>query len=219
MDDNNEDEESISIKVTMVGSVGVGKSCIVDRYTRNIYSPSSKSTVGANYYKKELVVNKKNVLLDIWDTAGQEKFHSMGRHFYKNSNIVVIVYDITNIQTFEDIKNYWYNDVKENGEIYKVIGIVGNKMDLYDNEGIKEIDENIIKDFIGKISVDKDSKFVDMKVSAKTGVNIKNLFDKLVEEYLQKEFNFLVRQETIKRGTTFKMMENLKGEERRRCCS
>ena len=219
MDDNNEDEESISIKVTMVGSVGVGKSCIVDRYTRNIYSPSSKSTVGANYFKKELVVNKKNVLLDIWDTAGQEKFHSMGRHFYKNSNIVVIVYDITNIQTFEDIKNYWYNDVKENGEIYKVIGIVGNKMDLYDNEGIKEIDENIIKDFIGKISVDKDSKFVDMKVSAKTGVNIKNLFYKLVEEYLQKEFNFLVRQETIKRETTFKMMENIRGEKRRTCCN
>ena len=217
MDDNNEEEESISIKVTMVGSVGVGKSCIVDRYTRNIFSPSSKSTVGASYFKKELVVNKKNVLLDIWDTAGQEKFHSMGRHFYKNSNIVVIVYDMTNKQTFEDIKNYWYNDVKENGEIYKVIGIVGNKMDLYDNEGIKEIDENMIKDFIEQISVDKDSKFVDMKVSAKTGVNIKNLFDKLVQEYLQKEFKFLVKQETIKRGTTFKMMENIK-EEKRGCC-
>ena len=197
MDVNNEEEETISIKVTMVGSVGVGKSSIVNRYTKNIYEPQSKSTVGANYCKKELVINKKMVLLDIWDTAGQEKFHSMGRHFYKNSNIVVIVYDITNITTFEDIKNYWYNDIKENGEIYKVIGIVGNKMDLYDNEGIQEIDENIVKDFIEKISTDKDSKLVNMKVSAKTGVNIKNLFDKLVEEYLQKEFNFLIKQETI----------------------
>ena len=138
MDVNNEEEVTISIKVTMVGSVGVGKTSIVNRYTKNIYEPESKSTVGANYCKKELVINKKIVLLDIWDTAGQEKFHSMGRHFYKNSNIVVIVYDITNITTFEDIKNYWYNDIKENGEIYKVIGIVGNKMDLYDNEGIQE---------------------------------------------------------------------------------
>ena len=217
MDVNNEEEETISIKVTMVGSVGVGKSSIVNRYTKNIYEPQSKSTVGANYCKKELVINKKMVLLDIWDTAGQEKFHSMGRHFYKNSNIVVIVYDITNITTFEDIKNYWYNDIKENGEIYKVIGIVGNKMDLYDNEGIQEIDENIVKDFIEKISTDKDSKLVNMKVSAKTGVNIKNLFDKLVEEYLQKEFNFLIKQETIKRGATFKMMENLK-EPKKGCC-
>ena len=112
-----QDKDSISIKVTMIGSVGVGKSCIIDRFTKDTFDSLNKSTIGANYYKKELNIYDKNITLDIWDTAGQEKFHSMGRHFYKNSNIIVIVYDITNINSFEDIKNYWYNDVKEHGEI------------------------------------------------------------------------------------------------------
>ena len=213
-----QDKDSISIKVTMIGSVGVGKSCIIDRFTKDTFDSLNKSTIGANYYKKELNIHDKNITLDIWDTAGQEKFHSMGRHFYKNSNIIVIVYDITNINSFEDIKNYWYNDVKEHGEKYKVIGIVGNKFDLYDQDGINEIDEKVVQEFMNNINNDKNSRFLNMKVSAKTGVNIKNLFTKLVGLYLEKEFNILIRQESLQKASTLKIKEQKSVKKKKKCC-
>ena len=213
-----QDKDSISIKVTMIGSVGVGKSCIIDRFTKDTFDSLNKSTIGANYYKKELNIHDKNITLDIWDTAGQEKFHSMGRHFYKNSNIIVIVYDITNINSFEDIKNYWYKDVKEHGEKYKVIGIVGNKFDLYDQDGINEIDGKVVQEFMDNINNDKNSRFLNMKVSAKTGVNIKNLFTKLVGLYLEKEFNILIRQESLQKASTLIIEDQKSVKKKKKCC-
>ena len=84
----------------------------------------------------------------------------MGRHFYKNSNIVVIVYDITKKESFDDIKTFWYDNIKENAEKYKVIGIVGNKYDLFDKEGVEIIDDNVVKEFVDKIKSDEDSKII-----------------------------------------------------------
>ena len=217
MSKNEKEEEIISIKITMIGDAGVGKTSIVARYIENDFNPESKSTIGANYSKSELIFNNHKVILDIWDTAGQEKFRSMGRHFYKNSNIIVMVYDVTKIDTFEDIKNYWYDDVKENGEKYKVLGLVGNKIDLYDVEGVDEIDEKIIKEFTDKISNDKENKLICMNVSCKTGVNIKNLFDNLISLYFEKEFNNLIKQNSINKGDTFKMNGGKKKE--KKCCS
>ena len=181
------EENNISIKVAMVGSSGVGKTCITERFTKNEFDETIQTTSGANYLKKEMFMDNKKIMLDIWDTAGQEKFHSLGRHFYKNSHIIILVYDLTNRESFDDIKNYWYNDIIENGEKYKVIGIVGNKIDLYDNKGVDEFDDQIVKDFVKSKSDEKETKIVSMKVSAKTGVNIKSLFEKLIKEYLKKE--------------------------------
>ena len=217
MSKNEKEEEIISIKITMIGDAGVGKTSIVARYIENDFNPESKSTIGANYSKSELIFNNHKVILDIWDTAGQEKFRSMGRHFYKNSNIIVMVYDVTKIDTFEDIKNYWYDDVKENGEKYKVLGLVGNKIDLYDVEGVDEIDEKIIKEFTDKICNDKENKLICMNVSCKTGVNIKNLFDNLISLYFEKEFNNLIKQNSLNKGDTFKMNGGKKKE--KKCCS
>ena len=211
-----EKKESISIKVTMIGDVGVGKTCIVNRFINDEFDSSETSTTGANYSKLDLFINNKKINLDVWDTAGQEKFRSIGRHFYKNSNIIVIVYDATKKETFEDIKNYWYNDVKENAERYKVIGIVGNKIDLYDKEGIEEVDDDIVQTFIDQIKNDKDSRIVEMKVSAKSGINIKNLFNEMIKQYLDKEFNILINNEYSKQGKNVKLKKGKKKKEK--CC-
>ena len=209
-------EELISIKVTMVGNVGVGKTCIVKRLVKNEYDESGKSTVGANYSKYEIYLDNKKIILDIWDTAGQEKFRSMGRHFYKNSNIVVIVYDITKKESFDDIKTFWYDNIKENAEKYKVIGIVGNKYDLFDKEGVEIIDDNVVKEFVDKIKSDEDSKIISMNVSALNGYNIKMLFNDLVKQYLEKEFNILIQNNILEKGNTFKLGKNK--EKKNKCC-
>ena len=210
------EEEVISIKVTMVGNVGVGKTCIVKRLVKNEYDESGKSTVGANYSKYELKLYNKKIFLDIWDTAGQEKFRSMGRHFYKNSNIVVIVYDITKKESFDDIKTFWYNNIKENAEKYKVIGIVGNKYDLFDKEGIEIIDDNVVKEFVDQIKNDEDSKIISMNVSALSGYNIKMLFNNLVKQYLEKEFNILIQNNTLEKGNTLNLKQTK--EKNNKCC-
>ena len=209
-------EEVISIKVTMVGDCGVGKTCIVHRLIRNDYLPSSKSTVGANYSKYELKLDNKKIVLDIWDTAGQEKFRSMGRHFYQNSNIIVIVFDITKKETFDNIKNFWYNDIKEKADKYKVIGIVGNKYDLFDKEGEDIIEDNIVKEFVDQIKNDKDSKVVNMNVSALQGYNIKLLFSELVKQYLENEFNILIQNNKSERGNSVKLGKQKK--KKKKCC-
>ena len=209
-------EELISIKVTMVGNVGVGKTCIVKRLVKNEYDESGKSTVGANYSKYEIYLDNKKIILDIWDTAGQEKFRSMGRHFYKNSNIVVIVYDITKKESFDDIKTFWYDNIKENAEKYKVIGIVGNKYDLFDKEGVEIIDDNVVKEFVDKIKSDEDSKIISMNVSALNGYNIKMLFNDLVKQYLEKEFNILIQNNILEKGNTVNLGKNK--EIKNKCC-
>ena len=209
-------EEFISIKVTMVGNVGVGKTCIVKRLVKNEYDESGKSTVGANYSKYEIYLDNKKIILDIWDTAGQEKFRSMGRHFYKNSNIVVIVYDITKKESFDDIKTFWYDNIKENAEKYKVIGIVGNKYDLFDKEGVEIIDDNVVKEFVDKIKSDEDSKIISMNVSALNGYNIKMLFNDLVKQYLEKEFNILIQNNILEKGNTVNLGKNK--EKKNKCC-
>ena len=211
--------ENINIKLAIIGSVGVGKSSIINRFIKDEFDTKINSTLGANYSKKNMIINNKNINLDIWDTAGQEKFHSMGRHFYANSHIIIIVYDITNRTSFEDIKTHWYNDILEYAEKYKVLGFVGNKYDLYDNQDIEEIDDNSIKDFIDAISWENDNPIINMKVSAKTGVNVARLFQKLVYKYLEKEYHILVKNETFQRSDSFNLSEKkIKKKDMKKCC-
>ena len=86
---------------------------LISRPTNSYFKASSLvSTSGASYSQKFIEVDKKGVVLDLWDTAGQEKYRSLGRHFYKDAYIVCLVYDITILQSFKDIQEKWYKDLK-----------------------------------------------------------------------------------------------------------
>ena len=212
-------EDIIEIKVTIIGSPGVGKTCIIKNYVNGVFEEFNTSTSGVDYYKKVEYMDNKKIILNIWDTAGQEKFYSMAQYFYRNSFIIIIVYDVTNIKSFEDIKKHWMKDIMEKGEKYKIIALVGNKIDLYDVEGVEEIDGNIVKEFIDKISSNnnnKNCKFISERVSAKKNINIKLLFEKLLKEYFDKEFNQKVTQKIMEDGS-FKV-KNKKKTEKKFCC-
>ena len=103
-------------KTILIGESGVGKSCIIYRYINNKYDENSMSTTGANYITKhcEFEEYDKSILFQIWDTAGQEKYRGLAKIFYKDAKIIILVYDITNKKSFEEIKNYWYKQIKEN---------------------------------------------------------------------------------------------------------
>ena len=120
------------VKVVLLGDSGVGKTCIISRYISNLFEDNVKSTNGASYASKRVDYPKlkKSLILDIWDTAGQEKFKALTKFFYKDAAIVILVYDITRRDSFDNIKNVWYQEVKENGAKDIILGIAGNKYNM-----------------------------------------------------------------------------------------
>lgn len=105
-----------SCKVVLLGETGVGKTSIINRYINNTYSADSMSTSGASFAAKTMYFEEydKNHKFEIWDTAGQEKYRALTKIFYKDASVAVLVYDITRKESFEEIKNYWLPQLKEN---------------------------------------------------------------------------------------------------------
>ena len=107
-------------KVVLIGETGVGKTSIIHYFIYETYDDSVDSSTSVEFASKELNFNGRNIKYDIWDTAGQEKYRSLAKIFYSNSNVAILVYDITNRNSFEEIKNYWYKQINENcGDINK----------------------------------------------------------------------------------------------------
>ena len=131
----------IQAKVVLLGETGVGKTCIISRFIDNIFIENPKSTSGANFSSKTIKFKEcqnKSLQFDLWDTAGQEKYRSLTMIFYKDAKIAILVYDITRRETFEQIKKYWYEQVKQTSPPDIILAIVGNKCDLFDIEQVKE---------------------------------------------------------------------------------
>ena len=185
--------EPESIKITLIGNSGVGKTSIINQYIDQTFDEANAATIGANYSEKVITKNNKEYELNIWDTAGQEKFHSVGKHFYKDAYIVCLVYDITSQDSLEQLETIWYPDIKKYGEKYTILAVVGNKSDLYENDNLA--DENRAKEFAQSINA------TFMLTSAKTGDGIEKLFDTLVDKFLSSDFN-----------SKYKEMKQIKGE-------
>ena len=100
-------------KVVLIGETGVGKTSIISYFKDGKFNDSVESTISVSFVSKEMNFNGRNITLDIWDTAGQEKYRSLAKIFYSNSNVAILVYDVTNIKSFEEIKSYWYKQIQE----------------------------------------------------------------------------------------------------------
>ena len=151
--------------------------------------------------------------MNIWDTAGQEKFHALGKHFYKEAYIVCLVYDITSQESLEQLKSIWYPDLLKYGEKYTILAVVGNKSDLYEND--KLADENFAKNFAKEIG----ATFI--LTSAKSGEGIEKLFDTLTDRFLSPEFNPKYEEMTKLKGNvkTLKEETNKGGKGgKKKCC-
>ncbi|KAJ3387266.1 hypothetical protein HDU92_002036 [Lobulomyces angularis] len=125
------------IKIVMLGDTGVGKTSLRNRYLHNKFSESHKSTIGCDFITKEVINNKgKAISLQIWDTAGQERFHSLGTSYYRGSDVLILVYSMTDPQSFKNLKS-WIKLFFKNLKVTKIeevlnfpIILIGNKIDL-----------------------------------------------------------------------------------------
>ena len=209
-------QDNITCKVVLVGDTGVGKTCIIQRYVNNNYDENTESTVASTYTYKVLQYPKyqKSISFDIWDTAGQEIYRALAKNFYLNASIGILVYDIKRQSSFDNIKNYWYDQLKESGEENMILGIAGNKCDLFNEE---EVDEEEAKKFAKSIGA------VFKLTSCKESIGIDELFSECGKRYL--EVNKLIGNEVkvkknsgnIKLGGT-NATNNLNNNNKKKCC-
>ena len=189
-----------SIKITLLGNPGVDKTKIISRYIDDVYEENNTPNIGANYSEKIINKNGKEYELNIWDTSGQEKFHALNKHFYKDAYIIILVYDITSQESLEHLKTIWYPDLLKYGEKYTILAVVGNNCHLY--KGDRLADENYAKDFAKEIGA------TFHLVSAKSGEGINKLFDTVVDRFLSPEFQIKYEEMMKLKGNTHVLKED-----------
>ncbi len=165
-----------TIKYIIVGNAYVGKSNIIYRFVENKFSENYKATINLDFSYKNMKINDKIFRIQLWDTAGQEEFQSISRGYYKSGACALVVYDITDRETFNNVSS-WVEECKNNGPSTITLVLVGNKIDLEDQRKIKEEEAKEICDKY---------KYAYKEISCKSGQNINEVFDEIFEKYLKR---------------------------------
>ena len=164
-------------QILLIGDSLVGKTCLIQRYANGIFKEDYITTVGLDYYTKQEMINNLNVSVKLWDTAGQERFKALTPSFFRNAEGVVIAYDVTNSESFDNLK-FWISSIKTNlfeKNIFIPIIIIGNKIDL---EDMRDISKDVASAFA------KENNFKYFETSAKTGEGVDEAFRDLVNQIL-----------------------------------
>lgn len=169
-------------KMVILGDQGVGKSSITYRYVENKFRESVGPTIGAQFQQLKTTLKNGNTLrINLWDTAGEEKFRSMLPMYYKDARGALITYDIGSLKSFESI-DYWVNALDDNVKKDNcVMVLVGNKLDL--DEDQKQVSRDIAQKYADN------NNMLFFEVSAKTGEGVGELFKRVAEE-LARRFNY-----------------------------
>ncbi|XP_019103206.1 ras-related protein RABF1 isoform X2 [Beta vulgaris subsp. vulgaris] len=164
------DAKNLKVKLVLLGDSGVGKSCIVLRFVRGQFDPTSKVTVGASFLSQTIALqDSTTVKFEIWDTAGQERYAALAPLYYRGAAVAVIVYDITSPESFTKAQ-YWVKELQKHGSPDIVMALVGNKADLQDRREVPAEE--------GIEYAEKNGMFY-IETSAKTADNINQLFEVL----------------------------------------
>jgi small GTP-binding protein len=137
-----EKKDMLSLKIVLVGCSTVGKSALINQYINNKFLETQILTIGCDKFTKVEKIKNLDIKINLWDTAGQERFRSLSHLFLKGANIVLMVYDITNQDSFNELKQFWIERVNDNTKNI-ILGIIANKSDLYENEVVSINDGSI----------------------------------------------------------------------------
>ena len=176
-----DDEEEIeSCKVVLIGESGVGKTSIISQFINETFQVNMESTSGATFSSKVVTLSNKNkIKLEIWDTAGQERYRALTKMFYKDAAAAILVCDITDKNSFDQIKEYWVDQIKQNNDNIILI-IVANKSDLYEKENI---DENEVRNYANELN----ANFIVCSALNRSG--IEDIFVAVGNNYFEKKYN------------------------------
>jgi small GTP-binding protein len=182
-------------KYIIIGDSGVGKSSILNTYMTNEFDPHTNSTIGVEFYTKRLNIDDKKIKIHMWDLAGQERFNSIVKTYYRNCNGVLLIFDLTNKNSFDHV-NYWYNELYKMYSLDNIdeynpsIFLIGNKNDISDRTvSTKDVEKMLFNKNITNY----------MECSAKTGDNINDIFNMLNNSVYQniEKYNYLEKLSKI----------------------
>lgn len=160
------DSSEYLFRALIIGDTGVGKTCFLLRFTENRFKESHNVTIGVEFGAKQLTVAGHSVKLQIWDTAGQESFRSITRSFYRKADGVLLMFDVTDAQSFENCA-FWVKEVQENALTDVAIYLVGNQVDAEEREVTVEQAQELVNKF--HLAGYKET-------SAKSGLNVEAAF-------------------------------------------
>ena len=188
------------IKLIIVGESKVGKTSLINQYLEKKFDFDITFTITSDKFEKIIKLdNDKELKIEIWDTAGQEKYRVVNKIFIKNSKIALLVYDITNRNSFEQI-DYWYKTIKDLNPFEVIFGVVANKIDLYKKQIIsKEEGENYAKS-INALFFETSSMEYD---------SINQVFIEIANAYFK---NIAERESIINKGTEIEKIKKIKEE-------
>lgn len=166
------------IKFVLTGDASIGKTSLMNQFCDNYFEANYLTTIGVDFKFKTINVNDKKIKIQIWDTAGQERFRSITTSYYRGSNVVLLIFDLTNINSFQNL-DFWYNSILDNNHDPNLqIYLVANKKDL-------DCDTNIIPSNIKKLV--KNSKIIKYyEVSAKSCEGILEMFEDICINCIEK---------------------------------
>ena len=157
----------LSFKIIVIGDSGVGKSCLTNKATKNIFEEAYNATIGFEFFTFNIKINGKIIKLQIWDTCGQELYRSLVTNFYRNSSLAIIVYAVNDKNSFENI-DMWLRELRTYSNPDAKVFLIGNKIDL--------TDEIVIKTEEGESYAKKNKLDKFIETSAKTGLNAQQIF-------------------------------------------
>jgi small GTP-binding protein len=196
------DNFDFNFKIIVIGNSGVGKSCLTLKATKDIFQENFVSTMGFQFYSFHVKINQKIFKLQIWDTCGQEIYRSLITNFYRTASLAIIVYSVTDKRSFEETE-IWLKQVKLNADPNCKIFLIANKVDLPEKQVTSEEGMNLKKEHGFECY---------METSAKTGVNVKELFVNCALA-LYKELPKYIKEKEIlesETGNKFSLKDNLK---------
>jgi small GTP-binding protein len=161
----------MAIKLLLLGDQAVGKSSLILRYADNEFNLNIMGTAGVDLKRKNVTINQENVKVNIYDTAGHERFKQISKSQFKGSDGIIIIYDVTDKKSFDNV-SIWMNHIKENSESGVEIMLVGNKID-------RTSERQVLTDDGQALSQKYGVNF--METSAKTGDNVESTFMKLIQ--------------------------------------
>ena len=184
-----DESDEIILKIIILGDSSVGKTSLILKYVDSFYGNIYVATIGVEYKMKKISLNGININLQIWDTAGQERYRGLTRNFLKGADGIIYVFDITNKETFDNLK-IWIDMAEQTTADYKQI-IIGNKIDL---EEERQVPEEVFHQFCQSRNIE------GMEVSCKENVNIKKCFERLAQLIIEGKTNEELLQNYSERG-------------------
>ena len=160
----------------LLGDAGVGKSSIILRYTKNEFNAQMVSSIGVDFKAKDIIVNNKKVKLQLWDTAGHERFRTITTSYYRGAHGIATVFDLTNRESFEHVEK-WLEEINKYAKENVMRFLIGNKSDLV-NE--RQVSYEEVRALANKLNI------YYVETSAKNNINVSDFFQIATKEYLNK---------------------------------